>query len=1195
MSPRSTAGSPEPGGTRKRRRTPLACDECRDRKRKCDGVKPVCGACRRRSITTCVWNEERVSKVWTNSYVEGLRARIRELESAQNHPSGQSADTLLLPGLSPPRPANTSPEMEVPQPMAQPTSPPAEQTAQSLPTYYTGVQVEYRPALNSGFPDSSNDLSHSLRSKPDSPAYQDLDPDPDPDASSDSDDTGVNAMGVIAPLNSIGGRRNRRPSEYFGPSSTASLVDRARNAMGQQCRKHWSIMNNRPCNQCQHELVSALSPSCASSGRSHSLKADSAVFGMTVPPHDEADDLVENYWRWTHSLYPSIHRPSFEERYRMIWYPQIGPRCHSTEGHTSTPVGLYTSMGDRLFYCMLNSVFALGALFSPRMDYKDRDQLSRSFFERAKKLMDLDMLAAGSLALVQTLLLMGQYLQSTEMSSTCWNIVGLAVRVAQNIGLHHDPKNCNQGCCPAQAFDQAETEMRRRAWAGCVLLDRVLCLTYGRPLIVHAAMSQSHLVLPLAIDDEYLTRLPEAPGSQPDETPSLTECYIQTVQLQDILGDVLTALYYPDPNQNPGPSLGSGEKNIDFHKLLAVDSLLTAWHKRLPPHLQASRYKNNGEPHALNLSERKVVFRRQATVLEVRYLHVRLMMLRPVLSGLCDPACQSSELDTGSMQDEMVLKAANLCVSGAQELLHLIEENMYFKTDLLSPPWYTVFYIHSCAIVFLISLLCSPKHIHCMGEASLLEGLSRCFAALKLYQSRSRAAGRCRKFLISVQQEVFHYRNQNEMMNDLGVLETPGTTAVLGGENSHVRPDLSTWNKDLLSRSDIMQEDVRFDQHVETPIDDFMVHQINIQTSIDLLEELAGQIMQTTDAIVQPSKQSDNMLAMVFREPLGVQVGIAPWNASLLLGMRAVATPIACGNTAILKASEKSPMVHHFIGRLFHDAGFPAGVLNVIQHSQEDAASIVNALVSNNRVRKINFTGSTAVGKIIAANAAKHCKPVLLELGGKSAQLVLADADLEEAAQAAAIAAFTHHGQVCMSTERILVSHSVLDKFSEKLAATSLQVSESVCPGASVEHTSKIIALLEDAWAKGARILGGGERARQEGSFLTPRILVNVTREMKIWHTETFAPIALLIPFNTVDEAVALANDTAYGLSASVYTANIPLAIEIGRRLESGSVHINSMTIHDEAHLPHGGVKESGWGRFGVPWGKHILIVADRI
>lgn len=197
-----------------------------------------------------------------------------------------------------------------------------------------------------------------------------------------------------------------------------------------------------------------------------------------------------------------------------------------------------------------------------------------------------------------------------------------------------------------------------------------------------------------------------------------------------------------------------------------------------------------------------------------------------------------------------------------------------------------------------------------------------------------------------------------------------------------------------------------------------MVQQINIQASIDLLEELAGQIMQTSSAVVQPSKQADDMLAMVFREPLGVQVGIAPWNASLFLGMRAVATPIACGNTAILKASERTPMVHHFIGRLFHDAGFPAGVLNIVQHSQHNAVPVVDALVSDDRVRKVNFTGSTTVGKIIAANAAKHCKPVLLELGGKAAQIVLADADLNKAAQAAAIGAFTHVSSCDISCAR---------------------------------------------------------------------------------------------------------------------------------------------------------------------------------
>lgn len=147
---------------------------------------------------------------------------------------------------------------------------------------------------------------------------------------------------------------------------------------------------------------------------------------------------------------------------------------------------------------------------------------------------------------------------------------------------------------------------------------------------------------------------------------------------------------------------------------------------------------------------------------------------------------------------------------------------------------------------------------------------------------------------------------------------------------------------------------------------------------------------------------------MTVKEPIGVNLAIAPWNASLLLAMRAVATPIACGNTVVLKASEMSPLAHNFLGELFRDSGFPPGVLNIVQHSREDASVIVDALVSDDRVRMVNFTGSTAVGRIVAAKAAQYGKPCLLELGGKCPQIVLADADLDKAAQAAVFGAFAH-------------------------------------------------------------------------------------------------------------------------------------------------------------------------------------------
>jgi acyl-CoA reductase-like NAD-dependent aldehyde dehydrogenase len=186
-----------------------------------------------------------------------------------------------------------------------------------------------------------------------------------------------------------------------------------------------------------------------------------------------------------------------------------------------------------------------------------------------------------------------------------------------------------------------------------------------------------------------------------------------------------------------------------------------------------------------------------------------------------------------------------------------------------------------------------------------------------------------------------------------------------------------------------------------------MVEEININNGIALFEELAGQITNMMTGSL-PHCRDSNTMAFVVKQPYGVQLGIAPWNASLFLALRSVITPIACGNTAILKASELSPGVHHFLGRLLKKAGFPPGVLNIIQHRREDAAQIFETLISHPAVRKVNFTGSTAVGKVIAAKAAQYAKPCILELGGKAPLIVFEDADLEEAAKAAVMGAFVH-------------------------------------------------------------------------------------------------------------------------------------------------------------------------------------------
>ncbi|VUC22998.1 unnamed protein product [Clonostachys rosea] len=393
------------------------------------------------------------------------------------------------------------------------------------------------------------------------------------------------------------------------------------------------------------------------------------------------------------------------------------------------------------------------------------------------------------------------------------------------------------------------------------------------------------------------------------------------------------------------------------------------------------------------------------------------------------------------------------------------------------------------------------------------------------------------------------------------------------------RQDLLLQAAKLLEERRDMAENIL---RVEMPIEDFITQQINIQNSIDLLRELAFHAKDTESGTILPSRQGLDTFAMVIREPVGVQLGVAPWNASLYLGIRAVATPIACGNTAILKASEMTPLVHNFIGILFRDAGFPPGVLNIVQHRREDAPEVLNALISDKRIKKVNFTGSAPVGKIIAAKAAEYGKPVLLELGGKSPQIVLEDADLDKAAEAAVVGAFSHHGQICMSTERIIVHASVIEQFSEKL--TEVATKMEVQPGASEEHIIKVKKLVADSLDRGARLLFR-ESIETQNSHMSPRVLTEVTRDMPIWGQETFAPVVILVPFTTLDEAVDLANDSDYGLSSSIFTASIGRGIELARRLDTGAVHINSMTVHDEAHLPHGGNKDSGWGRFGVPWG----------
>jgi acyl-CoA reductase-like NAD-dependent aldehyde dehydrogenase len=359
----------------------------------------------------------------------------------------------------------------------------------------------------------------------------------------------------------------------------------------------------------------------------------------------------------------------------------------------------------------------------------------------------------------------------------------------------------------------------------------------------------------------------------------------------------------------------------------------------------------------------------------------------------------------------------------------------------------------------------------------------------------------------------------------------------------------------------------------------------NVHLAAGMIREAAALTTQIGGELI-PSDVPGS-LAMGVRQPAGVVLGIAPWNAPVILGVRAIATPLACGNTVVLKGSENCPRTHQLIVEAFVEAGLPAGVVNYVTNAPADAGQVVEAMVAHPAVRRVNFTGSTRVGRLIAMTCARHLKPVVLELGGKAPFVVLDDADLDAAVNAAAFGAFANSGQICMSTERIVVDTRVADDFVARFVkkARGLPLGDprkpepvvlgSVVGMGTVEHCN---ALIDDALAKGAKLLCGG---KAENTLMPATVLDHVTPAMRIYREETFGPLKCVVRIDGTEAAIACANDNEYGLSSAVFGRDIARALEVARRIESGICHVNGPTVHDEAQMPFGGVKASGIGRFG--------------
>jgi succinate-semialdehyde dehydrogenase / glutarate-semialdehyde dehydrogenase len=343
------------------------------------------------------------------------------------------------------------------------------------------------------------------------------------------------------------------------------------------------------------------------------------------------------------------------------------------------------------------------------------------------------------------------------------------------------------------------------------------------------------------------------------------------------------------------------------------------------------------------------------------------------------------------------------------------------------------------------------------------------------------------------------------------------------------------------------------------------------------------------DVIPEPTR---GRKLIVVKEPVGVVAAITPWNFPIAILARKIAPALAAGCTIVAKPAEDTPLCALAIAKLAEEAGIPAGVINVVPASRQRAAEIGDVWLRDFRVRKVTFTGSTPVGKALARGSADTLKKLSLELGGNSPFIIFDDADLDAAVAGTMASKFRNTGQTCICANRILVQDSVYRAFAEKLTATVARLrvgpasSNDVDQGPLINDRAraKVEGHVRDALARGARLLTGGKRHRLDGNFYEPTVLGEANRSMKLASEETFGPVAPLFRFESESEAIALANDTPFGLASYFYSRDIGRVWRVAQALEAGTIGINEGIITNEV-APFGGVKASGYGREGSKYG----------
>lgn len=360
--------------------------------------------------------------------------------------------------------------------------------------------------------------------------------------------------------------------------------------------------------------------------------------------------------------------------------------------------------------------------------------------------------------------------------------------------------------------------------------------------------------------------------------------------------------------------------------------------------------------------------------------------------------------------------------------------------------------------------------------------------------------------------------------------------------------------------------------------------EIIAEASIRDVHEYAN-VISRPEGVVLKTFTTD--LSLVVRTPIGPVLAIAPWNAPTILWSRAITAPLAAGCSVVVKASDKAPLITYLLVKLLLDAGVDKEALQLVHFQPHEHPEATEMLLANENIRKVNFTGSTEVGTKIAEVAAKHLKPTLLELGGKNVSIICEDADIPRAAMNLLISAWMHKGQVCMCVDNIYIHENIYDEFVKTLVDTAANIAgdpDFEIAQRDVLGAQKVDRLVADAVAKGATVLFG-EHTPLEASRFQPMILSEVTPDMGIDAEEIFGPVFSVFKYDNIDNLTERINNLKYGLKASIWTSDAMKGISIARRVDFGGVHINNSTIHDEATVPHGGVKLSGMGRFNSTWG----------